>query len=541
MLNCLISFKAKATISKEREEKMKILTSKEMKEIDNITINEIGIPGCVLMENAGIQIYRAIEKKFPDLKKEKISIIAGPGNNGGDGLVVARHLFNKGIIPNIYLIASKEKVKGDARINLDIAEKIGLKIQEVNSEKTWNLYKDEISSSTLIIDAIFGTGLTRPAEGLFKKIIEDINKISAFKVSVDIPSGLSSDTHQIIGPCVKADLTVTLGAPKIAHVFPPAEEYIGELIVADISIPPFLFENEKLKLELIEKQAIISCFKPRGKDTHKGTYGHLFILAGSFGKTGAAIMAGKSALKIGAGLVTIGTPESCLPIIARSMMELMTEPLPETEKKTLSKEALEKVLTLLENKDAILIGPGITTHPSTSNLIFKLLEKIDKPMIIDADGLNIIASNPDILKNLKNNTVLTPHPGEFARLLKKPTKEILKNKIEYTREFAIKYNIYLVLKGYKTLIATPQGDVFVNPTGNPGMATAGSGDVLSGILGGLIVQQNNFFEAILAGVYVHGLSGDIAVQKIGERSLVAGDLIKYLPKAIKSLEDSCHD
>jgi len=540
-LNCLISFKAKATISKEREEKMKILTSREMKEIDNITINEIGIPGCVLMENAGIQIYRAIKKKFPDLKKEKISIIAGPGNNGGDGLVVARHLFNEGVIPNIYLIASKEKVKGDARINLDIAEKIGLKIQEITSEKTWNLYKDEISSSTLIIDAIFGTGLTRPAEGLFKKIIEDINKISAFKVSVDIPSGLSSDTHQIIGPCVKADLTVTLGAPKIAHIFPPAEEYIGELIVADISIPPFLFEDEKLKLELIEKQAIISCFKPRRKDTHKGTYGHLFILAGSFGKTGAAIMAGKSALKIGAGLVTIGTPESCLPIIARSMMELMTEPLPETEKKTLSEEALEKVLTLLENKDAILIGPGITTHPSTSNLLFKLLEKIDKPMVIDADGLNIIASNPDILRNLKNNIVLTPHPGEFARLLKTTTKEILKNKIEYAREFAIKYNIYLVLKGYRTLIATPQGNVFVNPTGNPGMATAGSGDVLSGILGGLIVQQNNFLEAILAAVYVHGLSGDIASQKIGERSLVAGDLIKYLPRAIKSLEDSCHE
>ncbi|MCP2605053.1 NAD(P)H-hydrate dehydratase [Candidatus Aminicenantes bacterium AH-873-B07] len=520
---------------------MKILTSKEMKKIDNITINEIGIPGCVLMENAGIQIYKAIKKKFPELKKEKISIIAGPGNNGGDGLVVARHLFNEGIKPEIYLLASREKVKGDAGINLKIAEKIGLKIQEVNSEKIWNIHKEKISNSTLIIDAIFGTGLTRPVEGLFKRVIEDINEIKAFKIAIDIPSGLSSDTYQIIGPCVKADLTVTLGAPKIAHIFPPTEEYIGELIIADISIPPFLFENKNLKLELIDKNAIISCFEPRKKDTHKGTYGHLFILAGSLGKTGAAIMAGKSALKIGAGLVTIGTPQSCLPIIARSMMELMTEPLAETEKKTLSEKALEEVLILSKDKDALLIGPGITTHPSTSNLILNILEKIDKPVVIDADGLNILASRPEVLKNVKNNIVLTPHPGEFARLLKKTTKEILKNKIEYTREFATKYNVYLVLKGYKTLIATPEGNVFVNPTGNPGMATAGSGDVLSGILGGLIIQQKNFLNAILAGIYVHGLSGDIASQKIGEKSLIARDLITYLPKAIKLLEKSFNE
>jgi NAD(P)H-hydrate epimerase len=493
------------------------------------------------MENAGIQIYKAIKNKFPDLRKERISILAGPGNNGGDGLVVARHLFNNGIIPEVYLISQKEKVKGDAGINLRIAEKIGIIIHEVSSEKIWNRLKEKISNSTIIIDAIFGTGLTRPAEGIYKRIIEDVNKIPAFKVAVDIPSGLSSDTYQLIGPCVRADLTVTLGAPKIAHIFPPAEEYIGELIIADISIPPFLFQNKNFKLELIEKEKIITCFRPRKKDTHKGTYGHLFILAGSLGKTGAAIMAGKSALKIGAGLVTIGTPESCLPIIARSMMELMTEPLPETKEKTLSDRALKRILVLLENKDAVIIGPGISTHPSTSKLICDLIRNINIPMVIDADGLNILASNPEVLKNLKNETVLTPHPGEFARLLKKTTKEILGNKIEYARNFANEYGVYLVLKGYRTLIATPEGNVFVNPTGNPGMATAGSGDVLSGILGGLIVQHKDFLEAILAGIYLHGLSGDIAIPKIGERSLVAGDLIKYLSKAVKSLEESFHE
>ena len=517
---------------------MKILNSKEMKKIDSITINDIGIPGCVLMENAGIQIFRTIREKFKELEKEKITILAGPGNNGGDGLVVARHLFNHDIIPKIYLLSRKEKVKGDAAINLKIAENIGLKIIEVDSEESWNSLRENIFKSTLIIDAIFGTGLKKPAEGLYKKIIEDINKTKAFKIAVDIPSGLSSDTYQLIGPAVKANLTITLGAPKIAHVFPPAEEYIGELKIAEISIPSFLFDDENLKLELIEKKSIISCFKPRRKDTHKGTYGHLFILAGSLGKTGAAVMAGRAALKTGAGLVTIGTPESCLPIVARSMMELMTEPLDETKEKTLSEEALDKILSLLKDKDALLIGPGITTNPSASRLIFSLLEKINIPTIIDADGLNILSANPEILKYKKNKIALTPHPGEFARMLKKTTKEILKNKIELARDFAINYNVYLILKGYRTLVATPEGKVYVNPTGNPGMATAGSGDVLSGILGGLVVQEKGFQDSLLAGVYVHGLSGDLACQKIGEKSLIAGNIITFLPKAIKSLEEN---
>ncbi|MFQ6081855.1 MAG: NAD(P)H-hydrate epimerase, partial [Candidatus Aminicenantia bacterium] len=444
---------------------MKILTSEQMRKIDGIAINEIGIPGCVLMENAGLQIFKAIKQKFPILEKEKISIIAGQGNNGGDGLVVARHLFNQGIEPKIYLLTLKEKVKGDAEINLKIAEKIGLQIVEITSEKVWEENKADLFQSTIIVDAIFGTGLTRAAEGIYKKVIEDINSANGFKVAVDIPSGLSSDTFRIIGPCVKADLTITLAAPKIAHILPLAEEYVGELIIADISIPQFLFEDEELKLELIEKKRVAPYFKPRKKDTHKGTYGHLFILAGSLGKTGAAVMAAKAALKMGVGLVTVGTPQSCLPIIAKSMMEIMTEPLPETKEKTLSAEALDRILFLLKDKDGILIGPGISTHPSTSQLIFNLLEKIEIPMVIDADGLNILAFHPEVLKNTKKSVVLTPHPGEFARLLKKTTKEVLENRIEYVQKFAAEYNVYLVLKGYRTLIASPQGKVFVNPTG----------------------------------------------------------------------------
>jgi len=507
-----------------------------MKEIDRIAIEEIGILGPILMENAGLRIFEKLREKFPEVSKEKIVIVAGKGNNGGDGLVVARHLYNRGAHPYVLLLASKGEMKGDAAVNLKIAEKIGIKINEVCSLKDWNLQKEKVFKSSLIVDAIFGTGLIKPAQGLYATVIEDINKSKAYKIAVDIPSGLSSDTFQIIGPCVKADLTVTLAAPKIAHIFPPAEKYVGELVVADISMPSFLFDDDNLKLELVEKKTVLPYFKRRGKDTHKGTYGHLFILSGSLGKTGAAVMAGKAALKMGAGLVTIGTPESCLPIVARSMVELMTEPLPETSEKTLSHEALEKVLSLLKGKDALMIGPGISTHRSTSELVLSLMPKIKIPAVVDADALNILASTPEILKSLPQPVVLTPHPGEFARLLNLSTRDVVERKLELVPQFIQEYGAYLVLKGYRTLIATPEGRVFVNPTGNPGMATAGSGDVLSGMIASMIIQEENLLEAILAAVYVHGLSGDIAAEKLGEKSLAAGDIIRYLPSAVRLLE-----
>ncbi len=514
---------------------MKVLTSKQMKEIDRRAIQELGILGPILMENAGQKIFESIQKRFPDLRKEKIVIIAGKGNNGGDGFVVARHLLNHGSDPVVLLLSSKKDVKGDAAVNLKIAEQIGIKICEIISQKDLNLQKGKILLSSLLVDSIFGTGLTKPAEGIYIKVIELINKSKAFKIAVDIPSGLSSDTFQIIGPCVKADLTVTLAAPKIAHVFPPAEEYIGDLEVADISFPSFLFENEDLKLELVEEETVRPYFKKRKKDAHKGTYGHLFIISGSLGKTGAAVMAGKAALKMGAGLVTVGTPESCLPIVARSMDELMTEPLPETPEKTLSYEAVKKTETLLKGKDALLIGPGISTHRSTAEFVLSLLPKIKIPVVIDADALNILASKPKALKSLPKPAILTPHPGEFARLLNLPTREVVKRKLELVPQFVTEYGVYLVLKSYRTLTATPEGRVYINSTGNPGMATAGSGDVLSGMVASMIIQEKNLLEAVLAAVYIHGLSGDLGAQKLGEKTLIAGDIIRELPRSIKSL------
>lgn len=516
---------------------MKVLNSSEMKEIDRLTIEEIGIPGPVLMENAGRQIFLTIARKFPDFIHQKIVIVAGKGNNGGDGLVVARHLFNHGCQPRIFLLASKSEVKGDAALNLRIAENIGLKIEELEEEKDWLSFGKALNEATIIIDAIFGTGLEKAAEGKYARAIEMVNKSPAFKIAVDIPSGLSSDTSQLIGPAVKADLTVTLGAPKLAHVLPPAEEFAGEVIVADISLPRFLFSDEKHRIEWLEKGKIVKYFQPRKKDTHKGTYGHLLILAGSVGKTGAAIMAARAALKSGAGLVTVATPRSCLPIIARSTMELMTEPLPETKEGTVSLEALPRLKELMKGKDCLLIGPGLSLHEETAELVKTLLPEINLPCLIDADGLNILARFPELLKKLPKTCVLTPHPGEFSRLSGLPTTEILARRLELARNFSREYGLVLVLKGYRTIISNPDGFIYINPTGNPGMASGGSGDVLSGLAASFLMQIKDTFLAVAAAVYIHGLSGDIAREKVGERPLVAGDLLRFLPAAIKKLED----
>ncbi len=514
---------------------MKILTSEQMRRMDAYAIAELGIVGPVLMENAGLEIVRAVLGRFPRIQAEKVVIVAGKGNNGGDGFVVARHLFNRGARPLVLLIGSKSRVRGDAALNLTMVDRMGIEIREITSAQHWTGARRKLKDATLLIDAIFGTGLTKPAGGLYARVIEDINRSPAYRVAVDIPSGLSSDAFEPIGPCVCADLTVTMAVPKIAHVFMPSEERCGELVVADISMPPFMFEDSELKLEMVEEKSIAPCFKKRKRDSHKGTFGHLLVIAGSRGKTGAAGLAAKAALKTGAGLVTVATPESCLPQVARQMAELMTEPLPETDAGTPSALAAENILRLLQEKDALMLGPGISTHEETAELVFNLLPQLKVPLVLDADGLNIIAADPEILKSLKKPAVLTPHPGEFARLCGEDNQTIVTEKLDLAPQFAREYGVYLVLKGHRTITATPEGRVFVNPTGNPGMATGGSGDVLSGMLGSMIMQGPDLQSSVLAAVYVHGLSGDLAAERYGEKTLVAGNIITYLPAAIKKI------
>jgi hydroxyethylthiazole kinase-like uncharacterized protein yjeF len=520
---------------------MRVLNASEMRAIDRETIEGIGIPGPVLMENAGREIFRELAARFPALEKEKIVVVAGKGNNGGDGLVVARHLLNHGAKPVVLLLGAVEEVKGDAALNLKIARDVGADIREVISPEEWDKRRGELEAATIIIDAVFGTGLSKPAEGLQARAIEDINSAGAFKLAVDIPSGLSSDGFELIGPAVKADLTVTLAAPKVAHVLPPAEDYVGELVVADIGSPRRLLDSPDLKLGIAEPARLLPVFAPRKNDTHKGTYGHVLIISGSLGKTGAAAMAGKAALKTGAGLVTVATAASCLPIIARSMIELMTEPLPETAEKTIAAGAVDRAAALAQGKDAVLIGPGISTHPSTAEFLYALLPRLKGPVVIDADGLNLLGQRPRAMARLPRPAIFTPHPGEFARLTGIPVAEVLKRRLQLAPAFAAEHGVYLVLKGYRTLVAAPDGRVFINPTGNPGMATGGSGDVLSGILASLLAQEKDPLLSAVAGVYVHGLSGDLGARKLSEKALTASDLIRFLPAALKRLEEEARD
>ena len=516
---------------------MKILTAGQMREIDRKTIEEFGLPGSVLMENAGIGIVEAVRARFPHLEEERIVIVAGRGNNGGDGFVTARHFHNLGLSPTVLLLARLAELKGDAALNGRVAENIGVEIIEITAMADWKKARKILRTATIILDAIFGTGLSHPAEGLPAAAICDINAAPGFKVAVDLPSGLSADTFRIIGPAVRADLTVALGAPKIVHLFPPSEEWVGELLVSDISIPPVLFEAPELALQLSDRNEMGPYFRRRNRDGHKGTYGHVLILAGSRGKTGAAVLAGKAAYRAGAGLVTIATPQGCVPAIARAMAELMTEPLPETGEGTIGREALPRILELLRGKDALVVGPGLSTNPETAELVRTLLPKAKTQVVVDADGLNILGGGLDILKRMAHPPILTPHPGEFARLLGRSVPDVMDDRLTLTPGFAREHRVILVLKGHRTLVAGPDGRTFVNPTGNPGMGTGGSGDVLSGIVAALIMGAKDVFGATVAAVFVHGLSGDIAVVESSERGLIAGDLIKRLPAALKILED----
>jgi len=521
--------------SQKKRYKMKILTAAQMREIDRQAIEELGLPGLVLMENAGREVANLILNELEIDPDWPVLVIAGKGNNGGDGLVAARHLVNQGATCEVLLLGRQDEVRGEALINLEIARKIGIKITEVPTETLWDKNRHLLKESTVIIDAMFGTGLSNPLTGLMARVVGDINNSGALVVSVDIPSGLSADSFEVIGPTVKADFTVTMASPKIAHIFPPAEDYVGELYLADIGVPPSLFERPDFSLELVEINSLQPYFGPRVRDSHKGNYGHLLILAGSFGKTGAAAMAGQAALKMGAGLVTVATAESCLPIVASTMPELMTEPLPETPSRTISSQALGRVMELLEGKDALLLGPGLSTHPETSSLVLNLLERIKNatiPVIVDADGLNIISTRPEILSSLPEKTVLTPHPGEFSRLSGISTAEVLRRRLQVVPGLARKYRVHLVFKGYKTLVVSPGGTTYVNPTGNPGMASGGSGDVLSGFIASEVIQTKELTRAVVNAVYVHGLSGDLAAAEIGERSLTATDIIHYLPQAL---------
>ncbi len=517
-----------------REGTMKAATSEQMQSLDRKAIDTYGIPGVVLMENAGKGATEVIANTFPDLQGKKVAIIAGKGNNGGDGFVVARHLLNRGVSVKVFLLADPKALRGDAETNLQIFLRMKGEVIPVPSFKDYQKVKKDLERFDLLVDAIFGTGLDAEIRGYYREVIDHLNALQKPVVAIDIPSGLDANTGRPLGIALRASLTVTFGLPKVGLLIPPGFDYVGELKVIDIGIPKRLIDEEKIQTHLLEEAEIRKWLSiPRRKNSHKGDYGHLLVLAGSVGKTGAAAMACEAALRMGAGLVTLGIPKSLNAIMEVKLTEAMTEPLPETPRQTLSLKAFNTILQLCEKKDALIIGPGIGTFKETQSLIIKLIKTLKLPIILDADGLTALAAQPKILSALNRPPILTPHPGEMGKLIGSTAKQVQEDRIGISRNFAQSHHVFLVLKGHRTLIATPEGEIFINPTGNPGMASGGTGDVLTGMIGGLVCQGVDPLASLQASVYLHGLAGDRVVSERGEKSLVATDIIGKIPDVLQ--------
>lgn len=514
---------------------MKVANSQEIRRIDRRAIEKYGMPGTVLMENAGREVVLAMIERYGNFEGKRISIIAGKGNNGGDGFVIARHLYNRGATVEVFLLGKSSDIKGDAKINLSILKKFSIPFYEKFSLKELNIH---LKHSDIIVDAIFGTGLSSEVKKPFSDAINLINSSGKPVVSVDIPSGISSDTGEVLGIAVKANLTVTFVLPKRGILLFPGAEYAGVVKVTDIGIPARVIEEENIRCNLLTKEEIKALLPGRKPDSHKGSFGHLLVIAGSVGKTGAAAMTGLSALRVGAGLVTIATPASLNNILEVKLTEVMTLPLPETDDHSISMSAENILGKIMPEMSTIAIGPGLSTNPETVRLVKRLVTKIDKPTVIDADGVNALVGYLDILKRSKFPLILTPHPGEMARLIGKTSKEVQKNRIGIAQDFAMKHRVYLMLKGARTVFSDPYGNVYINTTGNPGMATAGTGDVLTGMISGLIAQGIDPLSALKSGVYIHGLAGNLAAEEFGEMGMVAGDMIAKIPEAIKYLRDA---
>jgi ADP-dependent NAD(P)H-hydrate dehydratase / NAD(P)H-hydrate epimerase len=436
---------------------------------------------------------------------------------------------------SIFIVGEVGGVRGDARTNLEVLGRLGHTIVEINDPQAWELHFSEIRGCDLLVDALFGTGLKTPLAGLFETIVADINASALPVVSVDLPSGLSADTAEQIGPCIDATMTVTLGAPKLPLLMPPGEGHCGSVVIADIGIPDAAIEAiEGPYLELLTKELIRSLIEPRPTDSHKGDYGHVLVVAGGRGKSGAAHLAAMGALKSGAGLVTVATPKSCQPIVAAMAPEYMTIPLEEGADGGMTLDALEPIVA--HAADVIAVGPGLGTSPATVSLVRALLAKAGVPLVLDADALNAFAESPEMLVGPEGrDVIITPHPGELARLVGVTTADVQASRIEMAQGFAETHQLYVVLKGHRTIIATPEGRVFLNPTGNPGMATGGMGDLLTGMIAAWLAQLLDAEAACKLAVYLHGMAGDLAEATEGEVALIPSDVLAQLGDAVLEL------
>ena len=509
-----------------------------MKEIDELAVRKFGMPSLLLMENAGRSVVEEIEHRFGSVEATNVLVIAGKGKNGGDGFVAARHAVQRGAYVTVLFIGDETETQGDVKTNYDILRRMGdarLTFLRLFKEKEFTQQKFDF-----IVDAIFGTSFHGEMRGKFRAVVEWINRQHDSKIiAVDVPSGLDASTGRCSSTVVKACLTVTMALPKIGLCLGRGRDVTGLISVADIQMPGRLIKKYQSKLFLTEEMDVQSGLPVRSIIAHKQSVGKIFVLAGSKGLTGAALLCSQSAMKAGAGAVVLGVPSAVFSSVSRRTLEVMPYELPSTSEGSVGISAMELIRAKMKWADVMLVGPGLSQNSETVEIIQKIIATAEKTLVADADGLNALSKNLGLLKRRKcKSVILTPHLGEFSRLISQTVEDIEIDKIEIARSFARKNDVVLVLKGAPTIIASPDGDVFVNPTGNAGMATAGSGDVLAGVIAALVGQHNTSVEAAINGVYVHGRAGDIARDEVGEMGMLASDIMNRIPRVLKVLQNN---
>lgn len=512
---------------------MKLATNEQMAQAVKIAVKEFGIPGIVLMENAGFAVLHEIQKEYSP--PSRVVIICGNGNNGGDGFVLARHLHQRGYVPHIFHIGYPEHLIGDSEVNFQIVSRLKIPIHRIRTEKELPDFFIELSRCNLVVDCLIGTGMHASSGGIDAKIITAVNASSCRVYSVDMPSGVGGNDGRIGTDAIRADKTIAFSLPKVGNLLYPGAAYNGELVIRDIGIPREVIDEVPMDYEVITQDLVAEMIPKRDRTSHKGYYGKARMIAGSMSMAGAAILTTKAALRSGLGVARLYVPDSINHIMKTAVPELITIPFQELRKGVIGINHIEAILKDAPDSDVFTIGPGCGISFELEEIVKSILEKVESPIVLDADALNVLAKNVSVLRLKQAPVIITPHMGEMSRLTGKPLEEIIDNPVFTARDFAMTWDVIVVLKSARTVVAAPDGKVYVNINGNSGMSTAGTGDVLTGIITGLVGQGLSPLQAALAGVFVHGMTGDRVAERLGEHGLLAGDLVEALPYTLKEL------